>query len=177
MRFRPSPALATVGVAPTLGPLLLIIVSGIAIKNLLIFIAEQRIGYIAADVATELRMSLLRGMIASRWAFFTRQSGGALANAMATEAWRASNAYVFAVRVLASVVGEDGLAETDRRYLAFGAQFEQHLISQAQPRTLEDSMDAGWVLLRTLPPGELTRLSDRQIAEHIAAGQGEEAAA
>ncbi|MDH5208641.1 MAG: V-type ATP synthase subunit B [Burkholderiaceae bacterium] len=80
-------------------------------------------------------------------------------------------------RLLASVVGEDGLAETDRRYLAFGAQFEQHLISQAQPRSLEDSMDAGWVLLRTLPPGELTRLSDRQIAEHIAAGQGEEAAA
>jgi len=97
-------ALDRMGISPTLGILLTLILVAIITKNVLIFIASQRIGYIAADVATELRMSLLRGMIASRWAFFTRQSGGALANAMATEAWRASNAYVFAVRVLASVV-------------------------------------------------------------------------
>ncbi len=73
-------------------------------KNALIFIAEQRIGYIAADVATELRMNLLSAVIASRWSFFTRQSTGALANAMATEAWRAAQAYVFAVRVLAGAI-------------------------------------------------------------------------
>ena len=37
-------------------------------------------------------------------------------------------AYARAVqaRVLASVVGEEGLAETDRQYLAFGTAFEQH---------------------------------------------------
>ena len=41
-------------------------------------------------------------------------------------------AYARAVqaRVLASVVGEEGLAETDRRYLAFGDAFEQNLVAQ-----------------------------------------------
>jgi V/A-type H+/Na+-transporting ATPase subunit B len=70
-------------------------------------------------------------------------------------------------RLLASVVGEDGLSDTDRRYLAFGTAFERRLISQAQARTLEESMAAGWDLLRALPPAELSRLSDAQIARHL----------
>ncbi len=92
------------GITPTLGVLLSIILSAIVVKNILVFLANQRIGYISADVATGLRMSLLRAVIASRWEFFTHQSSGALANSMATEAWRASNAYVFGVRVLATSV-------------------------------------------------------------------------
>lgn len=96
--------LANAGITPTLGLLLAVILGAIVVKNSLIFIAEQRIGYIAADVATELRMNLLTAVIASRWSFFTRQSTGALANAMATEAWRAAQAYVFAVRVLAAMI-------------------------------------------------------------------------
>jgi V/A-type H+-transporting ATPase subunit B len=70
-------------------------------------------------------------------------------------------------RVLASVVGEEGLSETDRRYLAFGTEFEQHLVNQADARTLAQSMDEGWELLRALPLAELSRLSDAQIAEHL----------
>ncbi|MGE5336963.1 MAG: V-type ATP synthase subunit B [Gemmatimonadota bacterium] len=70
-------------------------------------------------------------------------------------------------RVLASVVGEEGLSETDRRYLAFGTAFEQRLANQADARTLEQSMDVGWELLRALPIAELSRLSDAQIAEHL----------
>jgi V/A-type H+-transporting ATPase subunit B len=79
-------------------------------------------------------------------------------------------AYARAVqaRVLASVVGEEGLAETDRQYLAFGAAFEGTLVSQTAARTLEQSMEAGWKLLAGLPKSELTRLSDAQIAAHIA---------
>jgi ATP-binding cassette subfamily C protein len=99
-----SDAFVSVGMEPTLGVLLLVILGAILVKNLLVFVANQQIGYISADVATELRMDLLRTVIASRWPFFTRQSTGALANAMATEAYRASQAYVFAVRVLASMV-------------------------------------------------------------------------
>ena len=78
-------------------------------------------------------------------------------------------AYARAVqaRVLASVVGEEGLADTDRRYLAFGTAFEEKLVSQSGPRTLEQSMEAGWRLLAALPRSELTRLSDAQIAAHL----------
>ena len=71
------------------------------------------------------------------------------------------------VRVLASVVGVEGLVDADRRYLAFGTAFEQNLISQTEARTLEQSMAIGWKLLADLPRSELTRLSDAQIAAHI----------
>jgi ATP-binding cassette, subfamily C, bacterial len=97
-------ALGSIGVSPSLGALLLVIVSGIALKNVLIFIAEQRIGYIAADVATELRLAVLAAMTRSTWSHYVGQSAGRLANSMATEAWRASNAYVFAIRLLVLMV-------------------------------------------------------------------------
>ncbi|MEW6648402.1 MAG: V-type ATP synthase subunit B [Pseudomonadota bacterium] len=72
------------------------------------------------------------------------------------------------VRVLASVVGVDGLPELDRRYLDFGDAFEQQLVQQQEDRTLEQSMQLGWELLRRLPRSELHRLSDTQITAHIA---------
>ena len=74
-------------------------------------------------------------------------------------------------RVLASVVGEEGLADTDRRYLAFGAAFEAELVAQDGVRTLDESMATGWKLLADLPATELSRLSDAQIERHLA-GRG-----
>jgi V/A-type H+/Na+-transporting ATPase subunit B len=78
-------------------------------------------------------------------------------------------AYARAVqaRVLASVVGEEGLAATDRQYLAFGAAFESQLVHQEEPRSLDQSMALGWQLLAGLPRSELARLSDAQIALHL----------
>lgn len=70
-------------------------------------------------------------------------------------------------RLLASVVGEEGLSETDRRYLAFGTDFERRLVHQTSARTLAQSMEVGWELLRALPRSELSRLSDAQIEEHL----------
>ena len=71
------------------------------------------------------------------------------------------------VRVLASVMGQEGLSDIDNSYLAFGDRFEQELISQDAPRTLEESMAIGWATLAELPDSELTRLSNEQIDKHI----------
>jgi V/A-type H+-transporting ATPase subunit B len=79
----------------------------------------------------------------------------------------ASYARATRVRVLASVMGSEGLPETDRRFLAFGDAFEQRLVCQDGPRTLEESMALGWELLRSLPGSELTRLSSAQLAAYI----------
>jgi len=77
-------------------------------------------------------------------------------------------------RLLASVVGEEGLAAGDRSYLSFGDRFEQELINQADSRSLAQSMAAGWQVLRGLPRGELHRLSDAQIERHLGgAGHGD----
>jgi V/A-type H+-transporting ATPase subunit B len=79
----------------------------------------------------------------------------------------AAYARALRVRVLASVMGEQGLPESDRRFLAFGDRFERQFVHQAHARTLEDSLDAGWAVLRGLPHGELTRLSNAQIGRHL----------
>jgi len=80
----------------------------------------------------------------------------------------AAYARALRVRTLASVMGEQGLPEADRGFLAFGMRFETELLQQSGPRTLEESMDAGWKALRGLPRTELTRLSNDQIQRHLA---------
>jgi V/A-type H+/Na+-transporting ATPase subunit B len=106
--------------------------------------------------------SLSRLMKDGTGAKYTDPDHPALASQLYAAYARAAQA-----RVLASVVGEEGLADTDRRYLRFGTAFEQTLASQSEARTLEQSMAIGWTLLAGLPMSELTRLSDAQIAAHI----------
>jgi V/A-type H+-transporting ATPase subunit B len=71
------------------------------------------------------------------------------------------------VRVLASVVGRDGLDQLDQEFLNFGDHFEWRLVHQDGGRTLEQSMEIGWSLLQSLPATELTRLTDAQIEKYI----------
>ena len=83
-------------------------------------------------------------------------------------------AYARAVqaRVLASVVGEEGLAETDRRYLAFGAAFEQNLVAQDGSAHARAEHGRGLeAARRRCRQTELTRLSDAQIAAHLGPGR------
>ena len=94
---------------------------------------------------------------------YTHEDHPALASQLYAAYARATQA-----RVLASVVGEEGLSETDRSYLAFGTQFEKQLVNQHGPRPLEASMEVGWRLLAALPKSELARLSDAQIERYLA---------
>ncbi|MEO5339232.1 MAG: V-type ATP synthase subunit B [Magnetococcus sp. MYC-9] len=93
---------------------------------------------------------------------FTHADHPALANQLYAAYARATQ-----VRLLANVVGSDGLTPEDRVMLAFGQQFERRFIHQERPRTLDESMAEGWSLLRLLPVAELSRLSDAQIATYI----------
>jgi len=106
--------------------------------------------------------SLSRLMNSGIGAGFTDADHPALANQLF-----ASYARAIRVRVLASVMGEDSLPEVDRRFLAFGAAFEQRLVCQGDPRSLEDSMALGWELLRMLPVAELTRLKPQQVQRYL----------
>ena len=71
------------------------------------------------------------------------------------------------VRILSSVVGREGLTDTDRTYLDFGDRFEAEFVAQKDMRSFEESLASGWRLLAMLPARELARLSDAQIAEHV----------
>jgi V/A-type H+-transporting ATPase subunit B len=110
--------------------------------------------------------SLSRLMKDGTGAGMTDADHPALANQLYAAYARAAH-----VRVLASVVGRDGLSGVDQLFLDFGTRFEQNLVHQQSARTLEQSMDIGWQLLCTLPRSELHRLNDAQIARHIEAAK------
>lgn len=78
----------------------------------------------------------------------------------------ASYARVGEARDLASVIGEDELSSTDKKYLEFGKAFEQEFVGQGQNenRTIEETLDIGWKLLEILPREELDRV-DTKILE------------
>ena len=64
-------------------------------------------------------------------------------------------------KLMAAIVGSEGLAPGDRRALDFVDAFEGELIHQGRTRrSLLDTMQIGWSLLETLPRDELTRISD-----------------
>jgi len=64
-------------------------------------------------------------------------------------------------KLMAAIVGSEGLAPGDRRALDFVDAFEGQLIHQGGTRrSLVDTMRIGWSLLETLPRDELTRISD-----------------
>jgi ATP-binding cassette subfamily C protein len=85
--------LERMGIEPALGSLLTLIVAAFWLKGLLLLLSKRRVGYTVAQIATDLRLGLLRSLLATRWSFYTRQPVGAAANAMATEAQRASIAF------------------------------------------------------------------------------------
>ncbi len=96
--------LQRVGIQPELGPLLLLIVAASALKAVLLLIAQRQVGYTAAQLATDLRLDVLRAMLHSRWRFFLHQPTGKLTNTMASEAQRASEAFVHGATALTFLI-------------------------------------------------------------------------
>ena len=73
------------------------------------------------------------------------------------------------VRSLASIIGEEELTDTDKAYLKFGENFEQKFVKQAanEDRSIRDTLAIGWELLSILPTHELTRVTEKEIAEFL----------
>lgn len=85
---------AWLGIAPSAGALLLLAISLIALKAGMVLLAQRQVGYTVAHVATDLRLALIRAVMASRWRYYLAQPIGRLSNAVATEAQRASEGYL-----------------------------------------------------------------------------------
>jgi ATP-binding cassette, subfamily C, bacterial len=96
--------LVRVGLQPSIGLLLIIIVGGMALKAGFTLLAQKQIGYTVAQVATDLRLALVRALLAARWEYYIRQPVGSLANAFATEATRAAQAYLYGATIISLLV-------------------------------------------------------------------------
>ena len=94
---------------------------------------------------------------------YTRADHQAVANQLFS-----SYAKVGDARALASVIGEDELSALDKKYLAFGKKFEKYFVGQREDenRTIIDTLEIGWSLLRMLPREELDRVDTKILDEY-----------
>ena len=92
---------ALVGLEVSLAGLLTLIVVAMVLKSLLTLLAMAQVGYSAAHVAMDLRLTFIRALLEARWMYFVDRRSGDLASAVSVEPTRASAAYVSSCRVIA----------------------------------------------------------------------------
>lgn len=70
---------------------------------------------------------------------------------------------------LMTILGEAALTATDLLYAAFADAFEKEYISQGYDtnRTIEETLDLGWRLLKILPKSELKRIKPEYIDKYL----------
>jgi ATP-binding cassette subfamily C protein len=94
----------SIGITPSLGNLILIVVGLMVTKAALAFAALSYAGISGARVAINLRRRLIRAIFDARWSFYTDQSGGKFANAISNDATRAGDAYQYSATVVAGLI-------------------------------------------------------------------------
>jgi len=70
---------------------------------------------------------------------------------------------------LSSILGDAALTETDKKYAKFADEFEKRYVSQGfyTDRTIFETLDLGWDLLKILPKTELKRIDDTLIDKYL----------
>ena len=81
----------------------------------------------------------------------------------------ASYSKVKSIRSLAAIIGEEELSSVDKQYLAFGDAIESQFFSQGEyeNRSIEETLDLGWKLLKLLPQNELYRIKPEFIEKYL----------
>ncbi len=71
-------------------------------------------------------------------------------------------------RELALILGEAALSDVDKLYLKFAALFEDEFVRQGEfeSRSVIDTLDLGWKLVRTIPRTELKRIRPEYIDKY-----------
>ena len=71
---------------------------------------------------------------------------------------------------LSAILGEAALSDVDKLYAKFAEAFEKEYVSQGfeRDRTIEETLDLGWKLLRILPKSELKRIRTEYIDKYLA---------
>ena len=74
---------------------------------------------------------------------------------------------------LAVILGDAALSETDKLYAKFADAFEAEYISQGYytNRTIQETLDLGWKLLRILPRSELKRIRAEYLEKYFPAAE------
>ena len=70
---------------------------------------------------------------------------------------------------LSAILGESALSDTDKKFAEFAGAFEEEYVSQGfeTNRTIEETLDLGWKLLKILPKTELKRIRDEYLEKYM----------
>lgn len=96
--------LHSVGLEPTIGLFVVILIVGMSVKAFLTIIAMNRVGRAGADVATKMRLDLIDALLAARWSYYVRQPVGRFSAALSVEAMQAGEAYNAAAKFAAEMI-------------------------------------------------------------------------
>ncbi|WP_099203429.1 V-type ATP synthase subunit B [Miniphocaeibacter massiliensis] len=79
-------------------------------------------------------------------------------------------------RDLAVILGESALSEADKAFSKFAEEFEREYVNQGyyNNRTIEETLDLGWKLLRIIPRSELKRIRDEYLDKYLEDSQGDD---
>ncbi|WP_208558717.1 V-type ATP synthase subunit B [Marinilactibacillus kalidii] len=74
---------------------------------------------------------------------------------------------------LSAVLGEAALSKSDRKYVEFTNKFEKEYVNQGNytNRSIQETLDLGWDLLKVLPRGELKRIKDDMLDKYLPKGE------
>lgn len=92
-----------VGFTPSFGTLVLLIAAAIVLKAIISFISLYYAAVVSADIAIGFRERLISALFGASWRFYADQQAGKFATGIATDATRASQAYLLAAQVLAQM--------------------------------------------------------------------------
>jgi V/A-type H+-transporting ATPase subunit B len=81
----------------------------------------------------------------------------------------AAYAKVKQVRNLVSIIGEEELSTNDKQYIKFGDKFEQIFLTQSEHenRSIEQTLNIGWQVLKELPQEDLLRVKKEYIEKYM----------
>jgi ATP-binding cassette subfamily C protein len=89
-----------IDITPTIGMLLIFFVACMTLKAILMLAMNRQVGYMVAQVATDLRLKLIRALFGARWGYFIRQPVGSILYSIRGETASASSAYLSGVTML-----------------------------------------------------------------------------
>ena len=72
---------------------------------------------------------------------------------------------------LSAILGDSALSATDKLYAKFADQFEKEYVAQGfdKDRSIEETLDTGWKLLKILPRSELKRIKEKYLDKYLGA--------
>ena len=97
-------SMVQLGLKPTAQALIIFIIVGLVIKNILLLFINRYIGYVTAQLQTNLRLEFLHSLAHSRWKYFLNQPSGRLTNLMSIETTRAAGSYTQSIITISLVI-------------------------------------------------------------------------